>query len=270
LIETGSSLSIQAAAGSSDTSQTTSGGGGKKSSHGSHVRKAAPDYRFGRTAALFLKVANRFTAPATGARNVALLVQSDTAGNGSIAVSAEPITPEMPWSLFLRLFLPFGIGFGLLYSGLTHTDSVREFVLSAVISGSIVGASTALVLGRRVVSANVIDGRPAGEVALRVEKSVEMVGQRENATRRAEQALLGVVEARSIDQDDGMLTARTGFSGASWGERITVRVSPNGAGTTVTVRSVPRFPLTLIDFGANRRNVEAILQALAEPPRVSP
>jgi hypothetical protein len=56
------------------------------------------------------------------------------------------------------------------------------------------------------------------------------------------------------------VTARTGFSFISWGENLTVFVEGAGPqGTTLNVRSELIWPLTWIDYGKNRRNVERLI-----------
>jgi hypothetical protein len=56
------------------------------------------------------------------------------------------------------------------------------------------------------------------------------------------------------------VTATTGWSFGSWGENVTVSVDDVGPmGTAVTVRSKLVWPLTFIDWGRNRRNVDKLI-----------
>jgi hypothetical protein len=56
------------------------------------------------------------------------------------------------------------------------------------------------------------------------------------------------------------VTAQTGWSFTSMGENVTVFVEGAGPqGTTLNVRSELIWPLTWIDWGKNRRNVEKLI-----------
>ena len=72
-------------------------------------------------------------------------------------------------------------------------------------------------------------------------------------------AITNDAEAEAKDIADGVFTARVPMSTSSWGERLTVTVSPLDRGTRVTARSTCSFPLQIIDWGKNRRNVTRIL-----------
>jgi hypothetical protein len=67
-----------------------------------------------------------------------------------------------------------------------------------------------------------------------------------------------------VDRDRGLIVARVGLSGQSWGERIGVRVSATeSAGPTrVEVESRPSWRLTLTDGGRNTANVGTICTAI--------
>ena len=55
----------------------------------------------------------------------------------------------------------------------------------------------------------------------------------------------------------------TGISLFSWGENVTITctgLNPNA--TRVHIKSAPCWPLTLVDFGTNRRHVFNVLSAL--------
>lgn len=59
--------------------------------------------------------------------------------------------------------------------------------------------------------------------------------------------------------DDDLARASMGFSFFSYGEDLTVEVSDGGG---VTVESVCRFPLQLVDWGKNARNCRRLLDAI--------
>lgn len=64
----------------------------------------------------------------------------------------------------------------------------------------------------------------------------------------------------------GVLCASFKTTWRSWGEKVTVHVDQDSDGTLVRIRSACAFPLQVIDWGVNRRNVQRIRAGL-EPPR---
>lgn len=70
---------------------------------------------------------------------------------------------------------------------------------------------------------------------------------------------------RARVQGEGHFEVRTACSFKSWGESLSVNLAEaGGAATQVHLCSQPRFPLTLIDWGKNRANVESMVRALTQ------
>ncbi|MDC7713289.1 hypothetical protein PQU96_03920 [Vogesella sp. LYT5W] len=70
---------------------------------------------------------------------------------------------------------------------------------------------------------------------------------------------------RARVQGEGHFEVRTACSFKSWGESLSVDLAEaGGAATQVHLCSQPRFPLTLIDWGKNRANVESMVRALTQ------
>ncbi|WP_214370964.1 hypothetical protein [Pseudonocardia sp. H11422] len=69
----------------------------------------------------------------------------------------------------------------------------------------------------------------------------------------------------------GTITLRVGMSWWSWGERMVVRLRPRDrTATEAEVSSVPVWPPTVVDYGRNEDNVDAVidwLRALPAPAR---
>jgi hypothetical protein len=65
---------------------------------------------------------------------------------------------------------------------------------------------------------------------------------------------------RKSDLAAGQITAKAGVNLRTWGENIHVYVDPEDQ---VYITSKSRFPLTLVDWGKNRWNVERIFARLA-------
>ena len=89
------------------------------------------------------------------------------------------------------------------------------------------------------------------------------------ARDRVYQAIVAAIESspklkvRSSDPVQGHLDVSKSVSWKSWGEKITVDLSePNPGQTRVKVRSAVRAQL--VDWGVNRQNVEAIIEATTQ------
>jgi hypothetical protein len=67
-------------------------------------------------------------------------------------------------------------------------------------------------------------------------------------------------KVRESDPAAGQITAKAGVNVRTWGENIRVYVDPEDR---VYITSKSRFPLTLVDWGKNRWNVERIFTRLA-------
>lgn len=79
------------------------------------------------------------------------------------------------------------------------------------------------------------------------------------ATQEAIGAVANLVESNPVT---GHLKATVGLSWLSWGEVIDVAVSPRTPPILVSVASRSSYPLTLVDWGKNERNVNAVLLGL--------
>lgn len=65
--------------------------------------------------------------------------------------------------------------------------------------------------------------------------------------------------------DNWVLRASINVNLLSWGENITVSVGQHPQGSVVHILSECAFPLQLIDFGRNKKNVRRIAQGLEIP-----
>lgn len=84
----------------------------------------------------------------------------------------------------------------------------------------------------------------------------------EQVAALAQQALATVPKAAGIFVQPPTITASTGVGVWSWGEKLLVHLSRVPEGTQVHVRSECAFPLQLVDYGKNRKNVEQIVAGL--------
>lgn len=90
----------------------------------------------------------------------------------------------------------------------------------------------------------------------------------EQVAQRAQQVISGMPKVTGMITTPPYVQAKVGMGWASWGEKISVHIAPGPGGTAVHVRSECAFPLQLVDYGKNRKNVEHIVQGLTpNPPR---
>src|SRR5690625_208679 len=80
-----------------------------------------------------------------------------------------------------------------------------------------------------------------------------------HAVRRA---CLGIHTSGS---DYCVIHAATEMNSRTWGERLTVSLTPVPEGTTAAIRSQCAFPLHLVDMGKNKANVETIAAGIQVP-----
>jgi len=163
--------------------------------------------------------------------------------------------------LYLKTFLVssvlFGLGLGLLLL------VFKPFELSfggLLLIGLIYGAAMSLVLDslhilmcpdsktRKGLS---VDQHRILRLPVPMERAFELC-------RAALEANKWCIVVRA-DKDAGVLRARRKFTWRSWGDVITLTLHPESADQTrVDIRSCPRVRTTLVDYGSNWRNTEAL------------
>jgi len=95
------------------------------------------------------------------------------------------------------------------------------------------------------------------------EQRIEIAGSPQEVTQRLFHALGSLPGASPPLVQGPSISTNLGTSMMSWGERVTAHVQPGPQGCLVTVRSVSAF--ALVDWGRNKKNVNAVLSRLAPP-----
>jgi hypothetical protein len=67
-----------------------------------------------------------------------------------------------------------------------------------------------------------------------------------------------------LTHSDSLIEICVGFSWRSWGEIVRVEIISGENETLVKVVSTPKLSTTVIDWGANKRNVEKVISALRQ------
>lgn len=116
---------------------------------------------------------------------------------------------------------------------------------------------------------------PSGVLAVRQSAAFLLPGDQDAAQRAAEAAVAQAFFAPPSVHRQGSVTVlevRTPMSWRSFGERVRIELAPaRGDGVLVRVGSRPTIRTTLVDYGKNRMNVEAVRAGMerAEAPRAA-
>jgi len=70
------------------------------------------------------------------------------------------------------------------------------------------------------------------------------------------------LKLQQFDSDKGILIALSGMTFRSLGEVITISARRDPNGTALTIQSRPAIPFTLLDYGRNKTNVEALTKLI--------
>ncbi len=95
------------------------------------------------------------------------------------------------------------------------------------------------------------------------EQQITVPAPPDQVAQRVCQVLAALPKASGVALHPPYVTASTGLGMWSWGEKILVQLSEVPGGSAVRVRSECAFPLQLVDYGKNRRNVQHVLDGLA-------
>jgi len=156
----------------------------------------------------------------------------------------------MMWKLFRSTGVPFGIAMALYFG----------WVYGAF--GAAIGLASGLLFG--LITAAVLGGlhKAAGNTNVNAAHNLDLLGT-PGAALEAGRHALKELAARHITVSANTLTARTRPSIRSWGELLSIEAAAASEGTSrVAVRSSPRFRATLVDYGKNQANVDALATSI--------
>ena len=101
-------------------------------------------------------------------------------------------------------------------------------------------------------------------MANKYERQVELAVSPDEALHRLYTAFGAIKGAGPARVHGAWVTANVGTSMASWGETVEGVVQPGPDRCLLTVRSKSAF--ALVDWGKNKKNVEAVITALNQQP----
>ena len=91
----------------------------------------------------------------------------------------------------------------------------------------------------------------------------------EHVAQRAAEVLAAIPKAGNVSLIPPVVRGDIGVGMMSWGEKVTITVAEAPGGSSVHIHSKCSFPLQLVDYGKNRKNVEKIIAGL-QPPAAPP
>jgi hypothetical protein len=166
----------------------------------------------------------------------------------------------------IRAGVPFGLAMGVFFCLQTRQPGAMVGgVVGGIVSGLLFGVAIAMYQRRgerrlRKLGVSAGDMRPAQE------RTIALPADANAAMKKAKNALAVIrkIQSDSISENGNQVTARTGITWQSFGERISVEVQPTVAGSSVRISSRPKVATTTMDGGKGRENVELFAKAFME------
>lgn len=165
------------------------------------------------------------------------------------------------YRLFLATSLPMGLLTGLL---LLLWMGPLESLLLGVLAALLFGLMMTAVLSVSQAVAGTQGGKVDANLDVRQTRTFPVLGSKDEVVQHTKAAfeLLGVRSFDILDANAGVLAGHTAFSVKSFGERLHAVIKPGREVCEVTITSEPRLSTTLVDYGKNLQNIEAIQRHL--------
>jgi len=144
------------------------------------------------------------------------------------------------------------------------SHGVAAGLVGGAMSGVLYGVAMTAFLGVSQVVSTSRGGKTKADLGVRQKRTFAVLGDRQAAFEQVKVAfqLLGVKQFDIEDAETGVLTGHTSWTFKSFGENLSAVVKQGVEVCEVTVTSEPRLPTTLVDYGKNRENIDAIEQRL--------
>ena len=164
----------------------------------------------------------------------------------------------------LRVALQMGVPFGLFMGMYQYSQHHNMAAFLIGLSGGVFFGSAMAWYQARAERRLQRLGLSAADMKPVQARSIAVPLDVDAALQKAAQALSSVrkLKSRSVDVTSGKITAKTGMTWQSLGERLTVEVVPSESGSLVHISSQPRVATTTMDGGKGRENVELFERSL--------
>ena len=172
-------------------------------------------------------------------------------------------TPEHKMKRYLRTIGITSLLFGV---PITFLLGLR-FGANGVLAGFLEAIAWAIFMAIALVPLDLWMTRKLPNDALRPNQSreVEVIAACNEVFELIKSSVAGLrfMKSYTAVMEDGVIYGRTKLSWTSIGEDIVIAVNPlNATRTRVKITSRPRLRYTLLDYGKNYRNIEAISNAI--------
>ena len=176
------------------------------------------------------------------------------------SVSRENPTVKTFRQAVLRAGVPFGIAMGVLFYLQTRQPLA---IVGGLVAGLLFGIAMAFNQRRGERRLRKL-GVSAGDMKPTQERTISLPVDANAAMEKAKSALVTIrkIRANSIKATGSQITATTGMTRQSFGERISVEILPTVSGSLVRIISRPKVATTTMDSGKGRENVELFAKAL--------
>ena len=177
-------------------------------------------------------------------------------------------------SKYLKLFIVMGVPFGV-FMGAFNFFSFTTGLSAAVFTGIAAG----LFFGVSMSGAFAIIGRLSGEGVAYGKTIWSQIMELQIDSERAEDLCRHSLETvnkkykfEPSTMSPSQIIARTGMTWRSWGEVISFQVwkLPDSS-VKIEISSKPKLRMTKLDWGANRKNIEAIcrfIESAVDPEKI--
>lgn len=138
-------------------------------------------------------------------------------------------------------------------------------IVGGLIAGLLFGIAMAFVQRRGERRLQKL-GLRVGDMQPAQERTISLPVDANMAMEKAKSALAAIRKIRSdsIKATGSKITATTGMTWQSFGERIDVDILPTAAGSSVRISSRPKVATTTMDSGKGYENVELFAKALTQ------
>jgi hypothetical protein len=167
---------------------------------------------------------------------------------------------------FTKSTIRAGVPFGLAMSVFFYLQIRRPgAIVGGLVAGLLFGIGMTLYERRREKRLRKL-GLSPGDMKPTQERTISLQFDLNTAMQMAKSALMSIrkIQSDSIRENGHQVTARTGVTWQSFGERISVEILPTVGGSAVHIISRPKLATTTMDGGKGRENVELFGKALME------
>jgi len=159
--------------------------------------------------------------------------------------------------------VPFGIAMGAFFY--LQTRQPLAAIVGGLVAGLLFGLGMAFNQRRGERRLEKL-GVSAGDMKPIQDRTISLPVDANAAMEMSKSALVAIRKIRSdsIAATGREITATTGMTWKSFGERISVEIQPTVTGSSVRISSRPKVATTSMDSGKGRENVELFAKAMTQ------